>query len=166
LVTSSTSKWEFLLARASQNNPKWGPGHRLVYRHSPASHWYSLTCRGECCIGGDRDSSLTQHFVGTTICTGCPSCRGHDGEAILVRHWRHEALVQEDLSLVFLARDLLVYAWRCSLVYAPPASPISTLTLNGGARVTRVAPDWSWLFIDLRRAWRHPRTHPWWLRPL
>jgi hypothetical protein len=62
------------------------------------------------------------------------------------------AFTQEGSSLVFFAGVLPVCAWRCSLVYVAPTSPISPLTLKGGAGVVGVTPHRSLSFIDLRRA--------------
>jgi hypothetical protein len=63
------------------------------------------------------------------------------------------ALVQEGMCLVFLAGVLQVCTWRCSLVYAAPASHVLVLTLNDDVVVTGVTPHQPWSFIVVRYAW-------------
>jgi hypothetical protein len=88
----------------------------------------------------DGDSSLTWGFVDPAILTGHRSSHNHDGGAILIVLRGCGALIEKGPPLIFLASVLPVCAWRCPLIYTTPASPIPTLTLEGGARVIVVIP--------------------------
>jgi hypothetical protein len=97
----------------------------------------------ECCAGG---------FVGLAVLTSHQSCHDHVGRAVLFGYLKRKDLVQEGPPLVFLAGVLSVCVWHWSSVYAAPASPVSILTLKGGAMVIGVTPRWSRLIVSLQRA--------------
>jgi hypothetical protein len=96
-------------------------------------------------------SSLTQGFVGPTVLASGWSCRGHDGGAILVGQRECGSIIQDGPPLVFSTGVLLVHAWRCSLVYVTPTSPVSAVTLKGSVEVAGVTPCRSQSFIGLWR---------------